>query len=144
MQMISIRLALCACIFLMAGCSRQPTNFKKLNIQDVEGGPVPASTVPNAPPQEGVVVYTREKAGIVKVVYRKTVQCPTRMITSMSGIEVQPDRIVLCFEPVESSDPKATPLSGCPYNLVIKHELTGIPESVEPKFEVKDGCAKSR
>ena len=65
------------------------------------------------------------------------------MINSVSDIEVKPDRILLCFEPVESSDPKATPFSECPYNLVIKHELTGIPDSVEPKFELKDGCAKS-
>ena len=144
MQKFLACLALFAWIFLMAGCSRQPTDFQKLNIQDVEGGPVPASTVPNAPLKEGVVVYTRENAGIVKVMYRKTLQCPMRMINSMSGIEVKPDRILLCFEPVESDDPKAIPLSGCPYDLVIKHELTGIPDSVEPKFEIKDSCAKSK
>jgi len=139
------RLTLCVCtaVVLVAACSPEPETFDKLDIQAVEVGPVPASTVPNAPVEEGVVVYTREKAGIVKAIYRKTVPCPTKMINSMSGIQVLPDRILLCFEPVESSDPQARPFSNCPYDLVIKYEMTGIPNSVEPKFEAKDGCTDS-
>ena len=138
--MTSIRVAILTAAFVATACSPKPVTFDKLNIQELEVGEVPASTVPNAPLQEGVVAYTREKAGIVQAVYRKTVPCPTRMINSMAGIQVMPDRILLCFEPVESSDPRARPLSACPYRLVIKYEMTGIPASVEPKFEAKDGC----
>jgi hypothetical protein len=138
--MTLIRATVLAAAVVAAGCSPRPVTFDKLNIQEVEVGEVPASTVPDAPSQEGVVAYTRENAGIVKAVYRKTVPCPARMINSVSGIQVLPDRILLCFEPVESSDPRAQPFSACPYHLVIKYEMTGIPASVEPKFEAKDGC----
>lgn len=143
MNSIRLKLCLCTAIVFLAACSPSPKTFDKLNIQAVEVGPVPANTVPNAPAEEGVVVYTREKAGIVKAVYRRTVPCPAKMINSMSGIQVLPDRIMLCFEPVESNDPNARPFSSCPYDLVIKYEMTGIPDTVEPKFEAKDGCVES-
>jgi hypothetical protein len=133
---------LLAAALAIGACSPKPKTFDKLKIEAVESGPVPASTAPNVPDQEGVVAYTRENAGIVKAVYRKTVPCPTRMIQSLSGIEVKPDRILLCFEPVESSDPASRPLSACPYDLVLKYEMRGIPASVEPKFEAKDGCTR--
>ncbi len=134
------RLILCVFLFCLAGCSPTPTTFDKLNIQTMETGPVPAGTVPNAPLEEGVVAYTRENAGIVQAVYRKSLPCPMRMINSMSGVKAMPDRILLCFQPIESNVPEARPLSACPYDLVIKYELTGIPESVEPKFEATDDC----
>jgi len=139
--MIARTLALAAALAL-AACTQEPPTFDKLDIQVVESGAVPASMVPNAPTQEGVVTYTREKAGIVLAVYRKKVPCPSRMITSVSGIEVKPDRILLCWEPVEAVSPEARPLSACPYDLVIKYEMWGIPASVEPRFEAKDGCPK--
>lgn len=134
------RLILCFFLFSIAGCSPAPKTFDKLNIRTVEAGPVPASTVPGAPLEEGVVAFTRENAGIVQAVYRKSLPCPTRMINSISGIKAMPDRILLCFQPLESSAPEARPLSACPYDLVIKYEMTGIPESVEPKFEATDDC----
>ena len=133
-------LALGALITLLAGCSPKPPGFDKLHIENVESGPRPASMEPEAPTAEGVIKYTRENAGIVKVMYRKTLACPTRMINSVSGIKVLPDRIQLCFEPVESDDPAARPFSDCPYDLVIRYELQGIPKSVEPKFEITDNC----
>lgn len=127
-------LALGAFITLLAGCSPQPPSFDKLKIQVEESGPVPASMEPDAPLEEGVVKYKRENAGIVKAIYRKTVDCPARMINSISGINVMPDRIQLCFEPVTSDDPQARPFSTCPYELVVRYELSGIPKLVEPKF----------
>jgi hypothetical protein len=133
-------LALGALITMISGCSPQPAGFDKLKIQVEESGPVPASMEPEAPTEEGVIKYTRENAGILKVLYRKTLDCPTRMINSVSGIKVLPDRIQLCFEPVESDDPAARPFSACPYDLVIRYELRGIPKSVEPNFEITDHC----
>lgn len=140
MQRTQLYLASAALITLLAGCSPKPPALDKLNIQNVESGPRPASMEPDAPIAEGVVKYTRENAGILKAMYRKTLACPTRMINSVSGIKVLPDRIQLCFEPVESDDPSARPLSACPYDLVISYELQGIPKSVEPKFEIIDHC----
>jgi len=35
------------------------------------------------------------------------------------------------------------PLSPCPYELAVKYEMRGIPESVEPKFEVVDHCVQN-
>ncbi len=133
-------LALGALLLLLAGCTPKPTSLDKLKIQVEESGPVPASMEPDAPVEEGVVKYTRENAGIVKAIYRKTVACPARMINSVSGIKVLPDRIQLCFEPVTSDDPQARPFSACPYELVVRYELSGIPKSVEPKFEASDRC----
>lgn len=138
---LSGHLTVLAALLALAGCS--PKSLDKLKIQFWEGGPVSASSVPNAPSQEGVVAYTREGMW-EKAVYRKRLPCPMRMVNSITSAEVLPDRIVLCFEPIESNDPVAAPLSACPYDLVIRYEMSGIPASIEPKFEVRGTCPKGR
>ena len=132
--------ALVSAALALTACTPEPPAFDKLHIESVEVGPVPASTMPEAPAQEGVVAWRRENAGILRAYYRKTIPCPSRMINSVSGVQPERDRIVLCFEPVEATSPVARPLSACPYELVISYEMRGIPESVEPKFEARDGC----
>lgn len=63
------------------------------------------------------------------------------MINSMSGMKVLKDRIQLCFEPVEASSPDAAPLSACPYELAVKYEMYGVPENVNPRFEIVGKCS---
>lgn len=142
MLMHSHHAVLLAAALTLAACSGEPKSFDELNIQPIQTGPVPAETFPDTlPTEEGVVAYSREDDRIVTAYYRKTIECPTQMINSISGIKAKSDRILLCFEPVESDDPDAAPLSKCPYDLVIQYEMAGIPTSVEPKFEATDDCS---
>lgn len=136
----AIYFTVCASSMMLAGCSPSTKRFDELKIESVESGPVPASTVPDLPAKEEEVIYKRGNAGIVTAYYRKTVPCPSRMIYGTVGIKPMADRILLCFEPVEATSPEATPLSACPYKLAAKFEMTGIPKSVEPKFEVAPSC----
>jgi len=138
--MNATRIALPLAILALAACTPEPKPFDQLGIQEVEVGDVPASTVPNLPAAEGVVVYTRKNAGILEAVYRKTIPCPSRMIGSVAGVIPKPDRILLCHEVIEAQSPEAQPLSACPYELAVKYEMWGVPESVEPKFEVATTC----
>jgi hypothetical protein len=62
------------------------------------------------------------------------------MISSTSGIKVLDDRIQLCFQPLEATSPEAVPLSACPYELAVKYEMYGIPDSVNPRFEIVGSC----
>lgn len=126
---------------VLAGCDGRQERLDELNIEAAEVGEVPASTVPNLPAGQDVVVFSHGPGPTSTAVYRHTVACPSRMINSMSGIKVLKDRIQLCFEPVEASSPEARPLSSCPYELAIKYEMFGIPESVNPRFEVVGNCS---
>lgn len=123
------------------GCSRREKPLDELNIEAVEVGDVPASTVPNLPAEQDVVVFNHGPGPTSTAYYRHTVACPSRMINSMSGIRVLKDRIQLCFEPVEATSPEARPLSACPYDLAVKYEMFGIPQDVNPRFEVVGACS---
>src|SRR5690349_21104944 len=111
-----------ALVFL-AGCSRPEERLDELNIEAAEVGPVPASTVQNLPAAEDVVIFNRGPGPTSTAVYRHTVPCPFRMISSTSGMKVLKDRIQLCFEPLAASSPEAVPLSACPYELAVKYEM---------------------
>ncbi len=132
------QLSILALSVVLAACSPTQKGFDKLDIQDLESGPVPASTVPGLPEKEEEVLVSRENAGIVTAIYRKTVECPARMTYGSVGMMPTADVILLCFEPVDMRE--GTPLSACPYKLAIKFEMTGIPKSVEPKFKVVPSC----
>jgi len=139
--MNAVRIAFSFAVLALAACTPSPPAFDKLNIETVETGGVPPGTIPNLPAEEGVVVYRRMNAGILEAAYRKTIPCPSRMIFSTSGIKALPDKILLCHDPIEPTSPEAQPLSACPYEYAIKFEMRGIPESVEPKFEIAKSCA---
>ena len=126
---------------LLGGCSRQEERLDELHIEAAEVGPVPASTVPNLPAAEDVVVFSHGPGPTSTAAYRHTVACPFRMISSTSGMKVLKDRIQLCFEPLEASSPEAAPLSVCPYELAVKYEMFGVPEHVNPHFEIVGNCS---
>jgi hypothetical protein len=128
-------------VLLLAGCSRKEELLNELHIEAAEVGPVPASTVPNLPAAEDVVVFSHGPGPTSTAVYRHTVACPFRMINSMSGMKVLKDRIQLCFEPLEASSPEAVPLSACPYELAVKYEMFGVPADVNPRFEIVGDCS---
>jgi hypothetical protein len=81
---------------------------------------------------------------IARVVHGPTIPRPFRSIRGTSGMKVMPDRILLCFHPVESDSPEAIPFSACPYHLAVQYEMTGIPDSIEPKFEVVNEIRSGR
>jgi len=103
--MNAVRIAFSFAVLALAACTPEPKPFDQLGIEEVEVGDVPASTVPNLPAEEGVVVYTRKNAGILEAVYRKTIACPSRMIGSVAGVKPLPDKILLCHEIIEAQSP---------------------------------------
>jgi hypothetical protein len=126
---------------LLAGCSHpEQQHLSKLNIEAAEVGDVPASTVPNLPAEQDVVAFSHGPGPTSTAVYRHSIPCPFRMISSTSGIKVLDDRIQLCFQPLEATSPEAVPLSACPYELAVKYEMYGIPDSVNPRFEIVGSC----
>ena len=137
-------IAIVAATACLGACGARTPRLDQLHIETLETGAVPASTLTNLPAAEDVVVFTRGSGGFDTAAFRHTVACPSRMINSVSGILVKPDRIQLCFEPIEAHSPEARPLSSCPYPLAIKYELAGIPASVTPAFEVVGRCTGKR
>ena len=128
---------------IVCSCSAEPKGFDKLNLQSGEAGVVSMDSIA-VPPKDGEMSWERSEASTLTAYVRRTRECSSHPYLNMAGTEYEKDKIVLCYE--FRQNPQGQALSSpasCPEDVLIKYEIIGLPENVEPAFEVKEGCPGS-
>lgn len=139
-NVVRIGMVLCCMCLVLSACSKEPTGFDKMNLMSGETGLVPLSATANPPADEDIVSWERKGQSVIAY-NRVRLACPQHASRSMSGVIFKPDRIVLCYDLLLDSPGQETTFYGqCPQDLLVQYEVVGLPQGVDPRFELIRGC----